>query len=310
MKNEELNKVYHLDFLNNNLPDKCANLIIADPPYYKVKGDFDFIWKTFEDYLKDVEKWAIECKRILADNGTLLWYGNAKNIAYAQIIFDKHFNLINNLVWNKGSFMGLEESEVLRSFAPCTERILMYDKKTEPNKNVFQSVMNYIKSERLKCGWNYSQMDDFLKIKASSCFWDKETSHEYIIPTKKHWEKLQETGNFSKEYEDLQKEYEDLRRPFKNIFNLQEVLNFSNEQGTTGAKYDHDTVKPETLTRALILTCSRENDLVVVPFAGSGTECAMSLKEKRNFVGYEINKKHVDMSNKRVFEIIKNPTLF
>ena len=25
-------------FLNNNLPDKCANLIIADPPYFEVKG--------------------------------------------------------------------------------------------------------------------------------------------------------------------------------------------------------------------------------------------------------------------------------
>ena len=66
----ELNKIYHGDFLNNTLPDKCANLIIADSPYYKVKGEFDFIWKTFEDYLKDVELWAIECKRLLADNGS------------------------------------------------------------------------------------------------------------------------------------------------------------------------------------------------------------------------------------------------
>ena len=51
-----LNKVHNIDFLNNDLPDKCANLIIADPPYYKTKGDFDFIWQTFDDYLKDVEK--------------------------------------------------------------------------------------------------------------------------------------------------------------------------------------------------------------------------------------------------------------
>ena len=82
-----MNTVHNIDFLNNTLPDKCANLIIADPPYYKVKGDFDFVWNSFEDYLKDVEKWAIECKRLLADNGTLLWYGDAKNIAYAQPIF-------------------------------------------------------------------------------------------------------------------------------------------------------------------------------------------------------------------------------
>jgi len=59
----EQNKIYCDDFLNNDLPDKCAKLIISDPPYYHVKGDFDFVWKSFNDYLKDVEKWAIECKR-------------------------------------------------------------------------------------------------------------------------------------------------------------------------------------------------------------------------------------------------------
>jgi len=47
-----------------------------------------------------------------------------------------------------------------------------------------------------------------------------------------------------------------------------------------------------------------------VPFAGSGTECAMSVKENRNFVGFEITKKHVDMSNKRVNKIYDNPPLF
>ena len=65
------------------------------------------------------------------------------------------------------------------------------------------------------------------------------------------------------------------------------------------AKYDHDTVKPETLTRALILTCSRKDDLVVIPFAGSGTECAMAKKENRKYIGFDIEKKYVDMSNNR-----------
>ncbi len=46
------------------------------------------------------------------------------------------------------------------------------------------------------------------------------------------------------------------------------------------------------------------------PFAGSGTECAMSVKENRNFVAYEITEKHVIMSNKRVKKILDNPPLF
>jgi site-specific DNA-methyltransferase (adenine-specific) len=97
------NSIVNADWLEaaKKIPDKSIQLIIADPPYYEVKGDFDFVWATFEDYLKDVELWAKECKRLLADNGTLFWYGHAKKIAYTQVIFDKYFNLENSLVWEK-----------------------------------------------------------------------------------------------------------------------------------------------------------------------------------------------------------------
>ena len=333
----ELNKVYNIDFLNNDLPNKCAKLIIADPPYYKTKGEFDFIWKKFEDYLIDVEKWCLECKRILADNGTLFWYGGSKNIAYAQIIFDKHFNLINNLTWNKGSFMGLEESESLRSFAPCTERILMYGSNVMDSTGLqsigndyenYTPIREWVKKEREKIPhsliylnkhiYGYENGKDGVAGNKLSSFkqnWQFFDEKNYKIiqnwciknnynAFKKEYKKLRT------EYEYLRTEYEYLRRPFNNIFNLQEVLNYSNEAVKVGNKYDHDTVKPETLTRALILTCSRENDLVVVPFTGSGTECAMSAKEKRPFIGYEITKKHADMSQARANKIIKEPTMF
>ena len=312
----EINKAHNLNFLDNSIPDKSIQLLICDSPYYKVKGEFDFIWKTFDDYLQDVEKWAIECKRILADNGTLFWYGDAKNIAYAQVIFDKHFCMINNITWEVFDRQTNKGIDQFRCFAPVTERILMYSNKSEPNKNVFQAVMDYIKNERLKCGWNYSQMDNFLNIKASSCFWDKETSHEYVIPTLEHWNKLQKTGNFHKEYEELRKEYEELRkeyeelrRPFDNTHRLTDVMRFSQEGHITG-KYDHDTVKPLKLSRVLIQTCSRKGDLVCIPFAGSGTECEASIIESRKFVAFDIEKKYVDMTNKRVKPHLQQQTIF
>ena len=318
-----LNKVHNIDFLNNDLPDKCASLIIADPPYYKTKGDFDFIWKTFDDYLKDVKKWCLECKRILADNGTLFWYGGSKNIAYAQIIFDKHFNLINNLIWNKGSFMGLEESKGLRSFAPCTERILFYGSKSQDTTGLKEVEKEYIaprnpfaielKKARIKKGVSINAVAEYGKFYGNVNHGGSVTNWErgYNIPNKEQWKILCDNLPIVRtEYEHLRTEYEHLRRPFNNKFNLQEILNFSNEAVKVGNKYDHDTVKPETLTRALILTCSRENDLIVVPFSGSGTECAMSVKEKRNFIGYEITEKHAKMSQERANKILKEPTLF
>lgn len=325
-----INQIIHDDWMNNNLPDKSVQLLISDPPYFEVKGDFDFIWKSFEDYLKDVEKWAIECKRLLADNGTLFWYGHAKKIAYTQIIFDKFFNLINNLVWNKGSFMGLEESEGLRSFAPCTERILMYDnsvnktglQEIQNNQTLYKPIRDYFLQQKNKCEYTFKEINE-------KCFGSASngggmasnilTSYKdgWTFPTREKYESLQKIGLclnpydlIKQEYEELRKEYEELRRPFVNYFKLQEVINYGNEATKIGSKYEHDTCKPETLTRALILTCSRQNDLVFVPFAGSGTEVAMAIKEGRNAIGFDVEKKYVEMGNKRVDLIKAQPSLF
>ena len=124
--------------------------------------------------------------------------------------------------------------------------------------------------------------------------------------TKEMYQKLQVWLNDGKEYEYLRKEYEELRRPFKNVTKSTEILKVRFKP----SEYDHPTVKPEMLARLLILTSSRENDLVVVPFAGSGTECAMAVKEGRKTIGFEITPKHAEMSNKRLQSILRQPSLF
>jgi len=318
----ELNKVYNIDFLKNTLPNKCANLIIADPPYYKVKGEFDFIWKTFDDYLSDVEKWAIECKRILADNGTLLWYGDAKNIAYAQIIFDKHFNLLNSIVWENTNDhkQQIRFNEDLRTFAPLTERILMYEQigQKTGGELVFEQFLKpqnpfskYLKSEFEKSKVSNKEISKLFPSKTgglTGCVsnWlngDNVITKEQYLTIRKYLN----NEYLRKEYEELRKEYEELRRPFNNSLHLGDVIRLPNYETSN---YDHDTIKPEKLTRIFIQTCSRKNDLVVVPFAGSGTECAMSAKEKRQFVGFEIEQKYANIAQDRVSKILNQPTLF
>jgi len=312
-----VNRVYHLDFLDNNLPDKCANLIIADPPYYKVKGEFDFVWKTFDDYLKDVEKWAIECKRILADNGTLFWYGSAKNIAYAQMIFDKHFNLLNSIVWENTNDhkQQIRFNNDLRTFAPLTERLLMYSNETFNLTQTVTFIRDYIRGEIIKAKGKIvlKEVNQALGtatngggVASDVLSLDKT---EPTMITKEMYEKLQDWCKpyLTKEYEELRKEYEELRRPFNNEWHYGDVIRLPNYETS---KYEHDTIKPEKLTRILINTCSKKDDLVVVPFAGSGTECAMAVKEQRRCIGYDIKKEYTEMSNKRIQVIELAPTLF
>jgi len=309
------NILHNCDFLANELPDGCADLIIADPPYFEVKGEFDYIWPSFEDYLEDVKKWAAECKRLLADNGTLLWYGDDKRIAYAQIIFDQKLTLLNSLVWNKGeNFMGLNHSEDLRSFAPCTERLLMYSKDSLNLTSCIVHIRDYIREEITKAKGKISLKEINTALGtatngggvASSCLsLDK---GEPTMITEEMYHKLQKYAApyLRKEYEELRKEYEELRRPFNNIHKLSEVLNFKNE-ANKNTEYKHPTRKPETLTRALIETTTRKEATIIVPFAGSGTECAVALKEGRSFIGYEIDPNHYSTALKRIEHAKQQP---
>ena len=313
------NYIHNINFLDNKLPDKSVSLIIADPPYFEVKGEFDFIWSSFDEYLKDVEKWAIECKRLLKDNGTLLWYGDAKKIAYAQIIFDKYFDLLSNVtihIFDRQT--NKIKTEDARGFISTTERFLMYSNETYNLTKCVYHIRDYIRNEIIKSQGKIilKHVNEALGTAtngggvASACLsLDKA---EPTMITKEMYIKLQDwcSPYLRKEYEELRKEYEELRRPFNPLeTNKMDVLKFSQEGHITG-KFDHETVKPEKLTRMLIQTCSRPNDLVLVPFAGSGTECAMSAKEGRRFIGCDIEEKYCKMANERVKEHLRQTTIF
>lgn len=315
--------VIHSDFLNNNLPDKCANLIIADPPYFEVKGAFDFVWNSFEDYLKDVEKWAIECKRILADNGTLFWWGHKKKIAYSQIILDKYFNLENSIVWRKIDSIQYQyySPDLARTFNNHNERLLMYSNEVDmtgleminEQHKPLNPFANYLKEEFKRANVSNREIEKLFPSRTggrTGCV-SNWLNGNNIITEEQYLTIRQYLNNeyLRKEYEYLRKEYEYQRRYFQNDLKLEEVFEFSQESNIT-KNFGHDTKKPEKLTRALILTCSRQNDLVVVPFAGSGTEVAMSIKEGRKAIGFDIEQKYVDMSNKRIKTIKDAPGLF
>lgn len=64
----------------------------------------------------------------------------------------------------------------------------------------------------------------------------------------------------------------------------------------------HFAVMPEALVEPCILAGSREGDLVLDPFAGSGTVGVVALRHQRNFVGVELNHEYAEMALKRIRE--------
>ena len=220
------------------LADKSVKLIIADPPYYKIKGDFDFEFKDFQEYQDFMENQAKLYKRVLADNGTLYWYGDAKNIAYAQIIFDKHFNLLNSLVWENTNDhkQQIRFNPDLRTFAPLTERILVYSNEmgwdtplslVYQNDNCFAEIKEYLYSETeaLKMTWKEINRDllgtTFEGGGGRAYNMLSRTRTRWDFPDEENYKKLQKEAELSKVSKKFFENNKDLLRDSK----LEQILN-------------------------------------------------------------------------------------
>ena len=68
-------------------------------------------------------------------------------------------------------------------------------------------------------------------------------------------------------------------------------------------KKAHSTQKPEELLKRIILSSSNEGDLILDPFSGSGTTCAVAKKLGRKSIGIEKEKEYVNISKKRLEDI-------
>lgn len=78
---------------------------------------------------------------------------------------------------------------------------------------------------------------------------------------------------------------------------MSNILRLSNRKKITNI---HNATFPESLPDTLIRNFSKENDIVFDPFCGSGTTCISALKNKRHYIGIDISKEYVELSEKLI----------
>lgn len=66
----------------------------------------------------------------------------------------------------------------------------------------------------------------------------------------------------------------------------------------------HPLQKPIDLINGYLLVSSKEGDVILDPFSGSGTTGVACKLNNRNFIGFEINKEYCDIANRRLNETI------
>lgn len=74
-------------------------------------------------------------------------------------------------------------------------------------------------------------------------------------------------------------------------------------------KVDHPTQKPLSLTERIVQHFSEPGGVVLVPFAGSGTECVSAVENGRHFWACEIKPEYVALAVSRVESALSEPVL-
>ena len=85
-------------------------------------------------------------------------------------------------------------------------------------------------------------------------------------------------------------------KQMKDVWNIPMVSKKEKKYGK------HPTQKPEALLERIILASSKENDLIVDPFNGSGTTGIVCKKLNRKYIGIDESKEYLELTIKRFEE--------
>lgn len=95
-----------------------------------------------------------------------------------------------------------------------------------------------------------------------------------------------------------------LRKGFAKNINDMGAGNVFTTPNIIGTKF-HPTEKPVELMKQFILQSTKPNEIVLEPFAGSGSTCVAALECGRKFVASEIEKRFCEIAEKRLLGIAK-----
>jgi DNA modification methylase len=65
-------------------------------------------------------------------------------------------------------------------------------------------------------------------------------------------------------------------------------------------KIGHPAPFPEELPHRLIQLYSFKEDIILDPFAGSGTTCLAAARDGRHYIGYELSEEYIDLARQRI----------
>lgn len=266
------------------------DLVIADPPYFRVIGEnWDRQWRTESDYVEWCKKWLKEIYRTMRYGGTFYLFGYFRNLSLlTPTLTDMGFDIRQQIIIDKGikSVAG-RATKKYKIFPNVTESILFLTK-----KNILFS-RKFLKERQKIMGLTAKQINEQLGVKSNGGgMWSIYTGNNICeqFPTEELWEKLQKILDFNLPYNKVAQTF----YPEMGITDVWTDIDFYQE------KRYHPTQKPLKLIRRLIEASSNEGDYILDPFAGSGSTYIAGNELGRNVLTIEIESKYLNSIKDRI----------
>ena len=339
-----VNKIECVDALAfmRSLPDACVDLVLTDPPYYRVKAEaWDRAWPTPAAFIAWLSEIADEWRRVLKPNGSLYCFASTEMAARVEVMLADRFNVLNRITWAKPAYSTKAEmnaTETQRAYFPTSEAVLFceqigadsqakgeagYEAACEGAKT---SVIGaYLRAEFGRAGVTSKQIAALFPSRTgglTGCV--SNWLLGYNIPTPDQYAEMREFCNahggdylrreyedlrreyedLRREYEDLRREYEDLRRPFtvSKSVPYTDVWHYRTEPHGEGK---HPCEKPYRMAEDIVLASSRPGGVVLDTFCGSGVFLQAAKANGRAYLGCDADPRWVEVARKRAEGLIK-----
>jgi site-specific DNA-methyltransferase (adenine-specific) len=263
----ELNKIYNEDCLDglSKLEDSFIDLVVTSPPYDNLRNyNESSIW-NFEIF-KPI---ARELSRVLKNGGVIVWNVNDATI--------------------NGGESGTSFRQVLYFLDECGLKLhdtMIYEKTGIPFPAGIKSV-------------RYSQSFEYCFVLSKG----KPKSINLIQDKPNKWAGITSWGSVNSRNVDGSLNKTGKTKVIKKYGVRTNIWKINNQKGfgqSDNDTYEHPASMPEQLAKDHIMSWSNLNDVVLDPFAGSGTTLIQSHTLGRDYIGFEIDKEYYELCKKRL----------
>lgn len=259
------------------LSNNSIDLIYLDPPFFtqstqrltdKKGKEYEFkdSWPSLDDYLIYIYDRLVECKRVLKDTGSIFVHCDRNASHYLKVELDKIFG------------MDQFQSEIIWSYKRWSN-----SKKGLLNNH--QVILFYSKTKRFAFNTLYTDYSETTNVDQilQDRIRDKDGKARY---------KLDENG-------------EVVMGHGKKGVPLSDVWEIPYLNPKAKERVGYPTQKPIILLEQIIKLTTKEGDIVLDPFVGSGTTMVAAKLLNRDYIGIDISEEAVTLTNHRLEEQVK-----